>query len=489
MENTATNIVQISLRDILFIIFSKIHMLIGTTIVVITGTILFTFTATPIYQVSANIFVRQFVDTTLKLEALPNFRVSPITREDINSEINIMTSDELMRRVVKELELDRPKEIKGIISKALNRIRSTLKEVLIWMNISVRTNPTEAQVKKLKRRLQIKPVTLSNMIQVSMTGKNPAQIAKIVNTFLKQHLDYHIEVLKPKGGVEFYSKQAAIAAAKLKKAETALNYFQKKWSIIEIRSQRAANLELLRTLRKTLSTIIAKIADIGSKVGQTEKEMRRSADLPPLVEEFRNNVVLIELTKAMVPMLVEFERISLLYPKSSVEYQDVLEQLARFKQEIKNEQQRILRGIKYDLTALSSQKKALQNEITRIEEESQFLTEKEIEWNRLNRDLEQHKKNYILYLDQTEEARISNQKDAAKVSNIYVVSWADAPTAPIFPKKVRMWLMSVFIGILVGIGATFAAYYMDHTIKRPEDLLKNCQIPVLASLSKIKKPN
>ncbi len=485
MENTEVNIARTSLRDILFIVFLKIHVLAGTVIVAVVGTFMFTFLVSPIYEVTANVFVKPFVDTTLKLETLTNFRVWPVTREDINAEINIMTSDELLRRVVKELALDKPRENKSIVSKAIYMVQSAFREILIWIKISVRTDPTEAQVKQLKKQLEIKPVTLSNMIRVTLTGKDPARITKIVNTFLNQHLDYHIEVLKPKGGVAFYSRQAGIALRKLEKGEKALKSFQKKWSIIEIKSQRSANLELIRTLRKTLSMIYGKIAESRSKIYQTEKEMNRSAGLPAMVEELRDNVLVIELTKAMVPMLVEFERISLLYPESSVEYRDSLEQLDRFKQEIKNEQSRILRGIMYDTNALSSQRKALAAEINRIEKESRFLSEKEIEWRALNREVNQNKKNYILYMDQTEEARISNQKDASRVSNIYVVSWANQPSAPVFPQKVRMWIISVFMGIFAGIGAAFAAYYLDHTVKRPEDLFRNCQVPVLASLAKI----
>ncbi len=40
--------------------------------------------------------------------------------------------------------------------------------------------------------------------------------------------------------------------------------------------------------------------------------------------------------------------------------------------------------------------------------------------------------------------------------------------------------------MVTGVGCAFAAYFLDHTIKKPEDILQYCQIPVLATLEIVK---
>jgi uncharacterized protein involved in exopolysaccharide biosynthesis len=326
------------------------------------------------------------------------------------------------------------------------------------------------------------------MIRVTMQGKNPEEIERIVNTFLDNYIDYHIEVHKPKGGIEFFSQQADFYNQKLAEAENGLKNFQKKNSIIEIQAERVANLELIKLLKQSLSDIRGKIIANHSTLLQLKRNFKSTGTFSAIPEEFRANPVIVEMTKAMIPLLVEAERISLLYPESSVEYQDAFNQVRRFKKEIQEEQKKILNGISFDLTALKNQEKSVLSEIRQIESNSRFLTEKETEADRLMRDILILKKNYLLYQDKTEEARISDQKDSSRVANISVASWSRAPSTPIFPKKLLMAMISIFMGFTMGIGASFAAYYLDHTVKRPEDMDINCGIPVLSSLENVESP-
>ena len=127
----------------------------------------------------------------------------------------------------------------------------------------------------------------------------------------------------------------------------------------------------------------------------------------------------------------------------------------------------------------------LDEEIYRIETESRLLSEKEIERGRLVREAELNRKNYILYQDKREEARITEQRDVSRVANVYVASWAYRPSVPIFPKKIKIGLISMIVGLIIGIGSAFTAFYLDHTIKSPEDLDRHCQIKMLSSLQKI----
>jgi len=245
------------------------------------------------------------------------------------------------------------------------------------------------------------------MIQVSMKGTDPIHITEIVNAFADRFIDYHIEVHKVRGAIEFYSQQAKLYSKKLFASEDNLKAFEKKWGIIEIKSQRAANLDLLRMLRETLSLVNSKVAERQTKVFQLKKAMHHEGSVTARTDELRNNQLIIELTRAMIPLMVEKERVVLLYPENTVEYQEAFEKLEHLKQEIIAEQTKILSGMEFDLKAMLNQKKALEDEIRRINIESRSLTGKEIERERLIRRVEQDKKNLILYQDKMEEARIN----------------------------------------------------------------------------------
>ncbi len=487
MDIPTEKLARISLRDILFVVFSKLHVLIGTFLTIVVVTVGLCFMVDPIYEVSSTILVKPFVDPNLQLEATTT-RLSafPLSQEDINSEIKIMNSEELLRKVVKDLGLHHPTKPDKLLSRLVRKLISTVKDFSIKIGLSVQADPIDTAVIELQEDLEIEPVTMSNMFQITLRGDDPSRITKTVNALVDGYIDRHIKVYKAKGGVAFYSKQAEVFSGRLINSEEALKEFQNKWSIIEIERQRAQNVELLKDLRKNLSLIRGKIAEKRTKLSQLTESMQQIGEITAMAEELRGDSMLVEMAKAMLPLLVEKERIAQLYPKSSIEYQDIHRQVEEMKQAIKKEQRRIINGVQVDLASLISQEKALSSDMQDIIFESRSLTKREIELDRLIREVEQNKKNYLLYRDKTEAARIMEQKDSTRVANVAVASRANEPTIPIFPKKILMGFLSIIVGLITGLGCTFAAYYLDHTVKRPEDILQNCKVPVLSDLGTVK---
>ncbi|QTA83338.1 Putative tyrosine kinase domain-containing protein [Desulfonema limicola] len=466
--------VKISLRDVFFIIFSKLYVLIGTFFIVVGITFIYCIKAVPVYEAGGTVLLKPFFDSRQQLDSGNRFDVYPVTQQDINTEVKIMYSRKLMHRLVQELDMDEADEI------------SRFKQLLIDMGISFKPDPLESAIDYLQENIEIIPITMSNIILVLFKGKDPEWITKVVNTYLTYYIDHHIEVYRTGAGVDFYSRQAAQALEKLLKSERELKNFQAKWTVIDIEKQNEYNLKLLQILRENLSIIYSKTAEKKGKIFQLNKDFKKSGQITAMTEEFRENELLTQLSKNLIPLLVEKERIGLLYPESSIEYLHNLYQVERFKKEIRKEQDQLLKGLEYDLYALDSQKKTFESEIKRIEAGSLFLTGKEIEMRKLIRDVEINKKNYELYQAKTEEARISEQRDASRVANVSINGWAQKPSIPVFPRKKKMLLMSILVGFVAGTGCSFAAYYLDHTVKTPEDLARNSNIQVLASLEKVK---
>ena len=441
----------------------------------------------PVYEVSATVLVKPFVDPGLQLQLTPTSLNSfPLSREDINSEIKIMNSEELLRQIVKNLGTSRPPEPEKLLPRLMSKLFSKVRNLLVRLRLSVQPDPIDTAVLKLKNKLDIEPLTMSNMFRVALKGNDPANITKIVNSLLEGYIDRHIQVYKAKGGVDFFSKQAELFSERLMNSERDLGDFQKKWSIIKIQDQRAENLDLLKLIRNNRSLVRGKIAAKKTKLSQLTESMQHIGEITAMTEELRGDSMLVEMNRALLPLLVEKERIAQLYTESSIEYQDIHRQVEEIKQAIKKEQRRIMNGVQVDLSSLISQQKALSSDIQDLTFESRSLTEREIELDRLTREVEQNKKNYLLYRDKTEAARIMEQKDSSRVANVAVTSWAHEPSIPVFPRKTLIGLVSIIVGFISGIGCAFAAYYMDHTVKRPEDIVQNCEVPVLSDLGIVK---
>ncbi|MCI5209011.1 MAG: hypothetical protein D3910_09485, partial [Candidatus Electrothrix sp. ATG2] len=183
-------------RDILFIVFSKIYVLIGVFLIVVALVVAKTMMAVPVYQVNAAVLIKPLVDTRLLLHA-NRFMVDPVMEEDLNSEIKLMISRELMTRVMKKLGLlERIKKKKAAKPKKE-------KGVLVKWGIEYEASDVDKAISYIRSGLDISPVTVSHMIQISKTGENPAEITKIVKTLLECYIDFHIEARKMVGAVAY----------------------------------------------------------------------------------------------------------------------------------------------------------------------------------------------------------------------------------------------------------------------------------------------
>jgi len=483
MKNAPDETKRVSLRDLLLVIFTKLHVFLGIFIFIVIATMAFALLKEPVYEVTADVLVKPLLEKNLKLQApvTTTMRANPVTQQDINSEVNLLKSPQLLLKVVEKLELDKEPEPKTVWGRFTKPLSTKLRQILVTLGLSVETSPLDRAVRYYQKKLDIKPVTLSNTIEVFLKGEDPSQIAEIVNTLLESYIDYHIEIYKAKGAQEFYAGQADRFLAALRQAEKQLKNFKKQWDIIDLTAQNETNVKILQVLRENLALVQAQIKERQTKVGEQAKNLAQTGEIGAATKEFQTGI-LEELIRTLGPLLAEKERLTLHYQKSSAKYQGAELQVKELLKNYQKQTTEILRGSQLDLNALQNYARVIQNDIDKIQGTSVSLSQKQVELDRLNREVKQLEKNYLLYLDKTEEARIEAQQDAARVSNVTVTTWATPPTIPVFPRKILMGILSVLIGALVGLAGASVSYYMDHTLKIPEDLGRQSQMPVLTGV-------
>lgn len=474
---TVTSNLKIDPRDILFIIFSKFYVLVGVCVIVVALVAVKTMKAVPVYEVYASVLIKPLVDTRRLLHA-NRFMVDPVMAEDINSEIKLMNSRELMLRVMKKLgTLERIKKKRADKSKD--------KSLLVEWGIEYEASDIDKALGSIRSGLDISSVTVSHMIQMTKSGEDPKKITKILRAILDCYIDFHIEARKMVGTVDSYRKQAASYDDKIRKLEEKLKKIQKKWFIIDPEEQFSFNIKQIQLLQDSLSQVRAEVAYQQTKVNLLEEYLKKG--VIPMIEEYRAAGAFTELNKVYLPLLVEKKGIELLYKKSSREYKDIDSQEKQLEKEIRKEQKRLLAGMKIDLEALIRKESILQAEIDRSKNEVALLKEKEIDQSRVARRLKRYKKSYELYMDKLEEAQVAEEMENARVANVFVANWPREPSVPVAPDKKKILLLALPAGIIAGIGAAFAAFYLDHTIKRPEDLERCSGVPVFSSLGIVRR--
>jgi uncharacterized protein involved in exopolysaccharide biosynthesis len=466
MNESKPGLLKTSPREILFIFFFKLHVIVGVFFVIVVLTATYAFSVKPVYIVSGSLLLKPFIDSRQKIFTNNRFSVAPITLEDINTEIKILTSRELALKVIEKL---------GLIQESSSPSNVNQKNMLNNAIISVRAG------------LDISAVTMSNVIRIAKKGSDPKMITKIVNTYMECYIQQHIEVHKSKSGVAFYEHRIQMHEKKLSLAKDGMKKKQDEWSIADIQDQTIPNMKLLEILRERSSRLASQIAEKEKKVSRLSKSRKPDGNFSLLPEELRNNGMLMKLEEAYAPLLIEREKISSLYLKNSTERRDIERQVERIQDEILKIQKQFLDGMRVDLEALKANKSTLDEYISQIDAESRYLAGKKIEQKEFSMKFDQLISTYKLYMNRLDEAYIAEERNLSGVANVSVVSSAYLPLNPIFPKKKIILAVALIAGAIAGIGSGVAAYYLDHTVKEPRELAKWTEAPVLSSLKSIKR--
>jgi succinoglycan biosynthesis transport protein ExoP len=488
MNDSPETMTRLSMRDVLYVIFSKLHVFVGIYVFIVLTTLVLAFLLPPLYQVTGNVLVKPQLEPNLKLlaPAPSSMRANPVTPQDINSEVQLLKSPQLLRQVVRRLELDRPEPSPTWLGRLLDRTGEMWRRGLISLGVAKEVSPEEEAVLNLQKELDIKPVTLSNLVEISLKGVSPATITKIVNTLLEHYIEYHIQVYQPKGAKEFYARQAEMFRQNLKAAEDNLKKFKNKYGVIDLTAQNEANVELLRNLRENLALVEAKIKERQLKVGVQAQNLAKTGDIGALTPELQSNL-LEELLRVLGPLLAERERLALHYQQTSPKLQAADRQVQALKAAYRKQVAELLKGAQLDVSALSRYSRILERYLKDIGERSLLLSQKQVEYEGLVREVKQNEKNYLMYLTKTEEARIEEQQEASRAANVTVTTWAEVPTVPVFPKKFLMLALALSLGFIVALAGAFCAYYLDHTIKTPDDLARDTRLPVFATIDLISR--
>jgi len=131
------------------------------------------------------------------------------------------------------------------------------------------------------------------------------------------------------------------------------------------------------------------------------------------------------------------------------------------------------------MAALNDQEGGLKTQLNKITQRTQGLPETQQEILRLSRDVEVATSIYTQLLNKAQELKVVK---AGTVGNVRIIDTALTDDKPIKPKKKMIVLLSLILGLFLGIGIAFVRRAMYKGIEDPDSIEKNIGIPVYANI-------
>src|SRR5205807_3873714 len=209
---------SISLRDATGTLFRRKGLVLFIFVIVLVGTAVVTFLLPNKYESRMKILVKnQRVDVAITPQATGGAPVSSVENEvsenQINSEIELLTSKDLLTQIVNET---------GLANYETSLFGANPPEPV----------RVENAVKRLTKDLSIAPVRKANIITISYTSNSPQLSAAVLKKLGDLYLEKHLQLNHPKGAADFFNNKADEYEAQLKQSEQKLTDFQQSNNLV-----------------------------------------------------------------------------------------------------------------------------------------------------------------------------------------------------------------------------------------------------------------
>ncbi|OGL44890.1 MAG: hypothetical protein A2W05_06445 [Candidatus Schekmanbacteria bacterium RBG_16_38_10] len=463
---------------------------------------LFSYVYTPTYRSTAKILLLpktsegSVLSTGGREDARPVSQ-SSVSIEDINSEIELLTSDEVFRNTVASFVKKEPGiAVSGDMGlkskrtswsdKMMDYIKYALNETLIFLKLKTRMTLFDSYVALLGDSLEIEPVAASNIILVNLEAEVPKATQVVLDKLLDVYIAHHNEAYTKTEGVQFFEDQSATYRERLAVAETDLKKLQKRWDIIDLARQKDTNITLLSELSHKLIDVKTSYDVLKNRIEELREFVKQNAKDVVITSDMRNIPAIVELEKSIVPLLVKRAEIMNNFMPSSKEYSNIESQISILRDEVKKEIDNAMKAEELEFKILHVKMGSLQNKIRQLQEETNTLNQVEKQHHDMDREIELLNKNYKLYAAKTEDARIHRQSLKLDLANVSIANKATLPLKPFFPNRVLMLILSVFVGIFAALGTPFILEFLDHAIKIPDDVVEFLSLSVVCNLPEVK---
>jgi uncharacterized protein involved in exopolysaccharide biosynthesis len=478
---------SISLRDGAGALFRRKALVLITFFSVVLGTIAFTFLQSDKYESRMKILVKnQRVDVAITPEATGGAPASidnEVSENQINSEIELLTSKDLLTEVVKECGLDR--------ASASSFWKKTMPE-------GVRT---EKAVNDLSRDLVITPVKKANVISISYSSTSPDVSAAVLKKLGELYLEKHLKLNHPTGASDFFKERADEYESNLHEAELRLTEFQQSNNLVVLNQQKDLTLQKTAEAKSKLLDSQAGFNEATNRIKRVEQQLAatparivtQSKSMPAQYSAERLNTMLVELQNRRTQLLTKFRQDDRLVREVDEQIRTTRQALAKAEQQTSIEQATDLNPLRQtletelsrarlDQTGAQARRDTLVGQLAEYEGALKKLEGDTAKHNDLQRRVKEAEDNYQLYAKKREEARIADELDKQKITNVSIAEAPAIARIPSSPNRPLNLALGIVLAAFLALGSVFTSELVGDTVHTPRQLEALTGATVLATV-------
>ena len=459
----------LDLKEFINVLKHRKKTVFTTVIVTMLLALLVTLLMSPVYRADTTVKVERYA-ANANVDIL-NAEASRSDRDFFETQIQLIQTKTLARRVISALDLDTKAAPVSLIAK--------LKQIILpEADKSASTNQNSVEEIFLDN-LTVKPVSNSQLLKISYDSSDPQLAADISNTiaktFLRQNLERRFDTAS---SYKTYVTESIEATRKnLEDAEKRLNAYARENNILQDSDGKTTNSHTLK--KQVEELVLAEKERIEAEATYQLYKDDPSNDPASII----NNPYILSLKKAMARLESKYQGIR---NKRSRSARNLKKEIDGLKGQIDVETESIKLSLKTKFLEAQQKEKMISSQLDKLKNSALNHQAQSTKYNRLQREVEI---NQLAYNKQLEQLMAVNIAANVGTNNISIIDAATPPTKKYKPSLKTNLAFGTLLGLLLGMGIAFLREFTDDSIKNSDSLEKLTGLPVLSQLPEIKNLN
>ena len=476
----ATQRHAVDLRELVRILRRRWHAVIAVPIILVVAVGIFILAVTPLYTATSTVFIdprrASVAENNNNQTPASNFGTDDAT---IESQVLLIQSVAILQRVVDSLDLTHDPEfiptpsildpIKRLISPSPPPGASTNPEDIARQN----------SVDILTRRLKVVRQGATFLIDINVSSERPQKAARIANAIADA---YFMEQVRSKYeatkiAADWLDKQIAELKSRVYASDKAVEEFRAA-NNLTISQGVTVNDQQITDLNNKLVDARAQTAEARAKFEHVQQVAKHGGDAGALDEALSSDVIA-RLRTQYAEVAKNYADLSSRYGPRHPMVANVKAQLRDTQRLINEEIARILEGTRHGYEVAKSREDSLQKSLDQLQGNSTDAGPAQVRLRELQREAEANRTIYESFLARYKE---TSARESLEMPDSRVVTRADIPLKPSFPKRLLLLGLALVLGLGLGCVLALLRDYLDRRIKTIEQVEAISGLPSLAAL-------
>ena len=336
-------------------------------------------------------------------------------------------------------------------------------------------------------RLKVEPIKYSRLVNISFEGFHPDVITTIVNRHAQEYIDQKREIKfgTTRDAAGWLREQLYEKEKTVKKAETALQEYKERVKIVSLEESQNIIVQKLKDLNEVLTKAKTERIGIETLYKQIENLSNKADMIDSIPYVLEGDSLIQTLKRDYINTKAEITKLRGKYGEKFPTMVKLVSQAEEQKKRINSEVDKIIKSLETKYKIALSKEESFSQALEEQKKVALGLNRKAIAYGTLKREADSEKAMYDMILNRMKETDIAGE---LRTSNIRIIDVAEIPESPFKPKKRFNILLSLIIGLILGVGATFLVESFDNTVKSPDDVERYLGLSILSALEKVKAP-